>query len=483
MAQQLYFTRDTKMFLVFNGYAWHIPILDGFSFSQATNSSEIVLSEMESASGSRRGRRAFNDSLAPAEWSFSTYVRPFTTASTSDGSAFNADDGSSNQKIHAVEEALWALMAGADGYDRANFDFENAATVIGQADLVEGDTYEIVTAGSTNWTSIGASAGTVGTVFTRNSTTATGSGGEVKRKVSVPTTTGNTINFKASNRGQLTEFKLYFIIGDANKRTMKMDGCTVNEASIDFDVDGIATINWSGFANNLTDFTANTVHQDAAPSSGTGAVVGDIWIDTNTTTPDNMLYECTAAGANHTVPITEGYDDTESFIRNKISTVRVIADTAADGQSGLEGNSGASYSTTAGYELTLTGGNITISNNMTYLTPEELGTVNVPFANVTGTRSVNGSFTCYLTDDTSTTDASVDFYDDLRGISSVVTNSFGIYLHIGGTSGRFLRVNLPQCHLEIPTHAVDDLISVETNFMALPSTIDQADEITLVYDA
>ena len=44
MAQQLYFTRDTKMFLVFNGYAWHIPILDGFSFSQATNSSEICVS-------------------------------------------------------------------------------------------------------------------------------------------------------------------------------------------------------------------------------------------------------------------------------------------------------------------------------------------------------------------------------------------------------------------------------------------------------
>ena len=80
MAQQLNYTRDTKMFLVFDGHAWHIPILDGFSFSQATNSSEITLSEMESTSGSRRGRRAFNDSLAPAEWSFSTYVRPFASA-------------------------------------------------------------------------------------------------------------------------------------------------------------------------------------------------------------------------------------------------------------------------------------------------------------------------------------------------------------------------------------------------------------------
>lgn len=426
MAEQLYFTRDSKMFLVFDGHAWHIPILDGFSFSQATNSSEITLSEMEGANGSRRGRRAFNDSLAPAEWSFSTYVRPFVSGAG--GAAFDADGAA---EIHAVEEALWALMAGADNYDRSTFDFDYGGT---------------------------------------NVTTPAATG------------TGNTISFGSSNQGALTEFKLYFVLGDANKRVMKMDGCTVNEASIDFDVDGIATINWSGFANNLTDFTANAVFQAAAPATGTGAVAGDVWIETDSTTPANMLYECTSAGANHTVPISESYNSTSNFIRNKISTIRVIADTDATGQSGLEGNSGGTYHATEGYELTLTGGNITISNNMTYLTPEELGKVNVPFANVTGTRSIGGSFTCYLTDDTSTTDASVDFFDDVRGISSVVTNKFGVYMHIGGTSGNFLRVNLPQCHLEIPTHSVDDLISVETNFMALPATIDAADEMTLVYD-
>ena len=58
--------------------AYVIPLLEGFSFSQTTNSSEITLSEMESTGGvSRRGRKMFNDSLAPVEWSFSTYLRPF----------------------------------------------------------------------------------------------------------------------------------------------------------------------------------------------------------------------------------------------------------------------------------------------------------------------------------------------------------------------------------------------------------------------
>ena len=33
----------------------------------------------------------------------------------------------------------------------------------------------------------------------------------------------------------------------------KLTAAAFNEASIDFEVDGIATINWSGFAKNITD--------------------------------------------------------------------------------------------------------------------------------------------------------------------------------------------------------------------------------------
>ena len=43
MAQQLYFSRDSKMYIEFDGYVWEVPVLDGFSFSQATNSSEIKI--------------------------------------------------------------------------------------------------------------------------------------------------------------------------------------------------------------------------------------------------------------------------------------------------------------------------------------------------------------------------------------------------------------------------------------------------------
>ena len=63
------------------------------------------------------------------------------------------------------------------------------------------------------------------------------------------------------------------------------------------------------------------------------------------------------------------------------------------------------------YNVTLTGGNITIENNLTYLTPETLGSVNLPLGHVMGTRSVSGNFTCYLND---TANGSFDLFEDYK---------------------------------------------------------------------
>ena len=131
--------------------------------------------------------------------------------------------------------------------------------------------------------------------------------------------------------------------------------------------------------------------------------------------------------------------------------------------------------------MTLTGGSVTISNNITFITPEEIGTVNVPIGHVTGTRNVSGSFTCYLTEDTGTTNASRDFFEDLRAITNVVTNSFALVFKIGGATGTGLELNMATSHVEIPTHSIEDVISLETNFQALPSTIDGTNELALTY--
>ena len=107
MAANMFFSRDSKVFLYINDDRYEIPVLDGFSFSQATNASEITLSEMSTSDGtSRRGRQMFNDSFAPAEWSFATYARPFKADGT--GNYTNLDH-------HAVEEILWGMMVGTGG--------------------------------------------------------------------------------------------------------------------------------------------------------------------------------------------------------------------------------------------------------------------------------------------------------------------------------------------------------------------------------
>ena len=423
MAQQLYFSRDSKMFLEFDSFVWEIPVLDGFSFSQATNSSEITLSEMESSGGvSRRGRRAFNDSLAPGEWSFSTYVRPFTAAGASQGTG-SADAAA---EVHAVEEVLWALMAGANNYTSSKYD-----------------------KGGTD--------------------------------VLVPGSSTMTINFGSSNVAQLSTFNLYFVLGDANRTVMKLDGCVVGEASLDFDIDGIATIAWSGNSANVTDFTGNTFTATSAPAfnaqspAGNTIAVGDVFLDSDN---GHKLQIVTTVPGSGTVSLTsyvnEAITNTTNFIRNRLTVLTVdptSRDPDNDGSNELEDD----------YSLTLTGGNVTISNNITFITPEELGIVNVPIGHVTGTRSVSGSFTCYLTEDTNTTNASRDFFEDVRAITNVVTNSFALVFKIGGASGTGLELHMPTSHVEIPTHSIEDVISLETNFQALPSTIDGTNEIELVY--
>ena len=425
MAQQLFFSRDTKVYIKKGNFVWDLPVLDGFSFSQATNSSEITLAEMEGTGGvSRRGRKQFNDSLAPAEWSFSTYVRPFKSAGSGTGAADSA------AKVHAIEEVLWALFSGPATYASSAF---------------------------TNQT--------------------------------VHDATDLDIDFSESNKATLGTADIFFVLGDANRKVYKLKDCVVNEASLDFDIDGIATINWSGMSSEIIDMTTKT-HTTATSGSvfppafdahrdgGTVDIVaGDVVLNATDAHRMSVVVDPTSSGtATMTGAVYESTLATDNFIRNRLTQLSVQPTTqnpTGDGSNELE----------ASYAITLTGGNITMSNNVTFITPEEIGLVNTPIGHVTGTRSVSGSMNCYLSKDTTTTNNSADLWEDLKAISSVVTNSFGLVFKIGGatTGTARLEVSMPTCHLEIPTHSIEDVISVETAFNALPSTIDGTNEVTLKY--
>lgn len=535
MAANLYFARDSKLFVEMDFKLWEVPILDGFSFSQTTNSSDITLAEMQNADGiSRRGRRLFTDSLAPAEWSFSTYVRPY----------FNSSEH------HAVEEVLWALMAGADSYgsnseagamltitesdsatDRTDgtytFDDSDFTTsgqglggiievVVASSQvstvtiLASGSAYDANDTITIAAAKVGGTGDLVITVASVDDTQATAfyrstnpdSSSPFGPTVAQGDTFSQNINFGQSNRSVLSTCNLYFVMetDTDNPMVYRLKGAAINEASVDFDVDGIATINWSGFASNIEDMqAAGRVHSISSGTTASPPTVGAVLTAADTEKgsaatfgelaynkgEDGRLYlllgaapatdaRFTADATTSFAAITTAVDSTSTFIRNRLTQLLIDNNSTTNGLN-------------SSYSMTLTGGNITVSNNITYLVPEELGKVNVPIEHVTGGRTVTGSYTCYLTFDTSSNaGTSSDFYNDLTAAGvglDLVVNDFRVEFQIGGNvvNTPRLYLTLPKCHIEVPSHSIEDVISVETNFGAYTTDFDKADEFRLVY--
>ena len=386
MAQVLYFSRDTKFFVELpnsgaGSHVFEIPILDGFSFSQATNSTEVTLAEMSAGGVSKRGRAFFNDSLAPVEFSFSTYVRPYKTAGSGTG-VF----GDTSGEHHAVEEVLWALMVGNASHSSANF---------------QG--------------------------FTRDTT-----------DLDISFANSNVVELGPTTAGKQANIFLSLGTGKTQPKIYKIAEVVINEATLDFDIDGIATINWSGFGSTLT--------ESSLPS-----------------------------GNSPNTYITEDITATDNFIRNRLTELAIDFD---DDTTFPGSGSGV-------YTLTLTGGSVTITNNVTYITPETLGQVNTPIGHVTGGRSVSGSFTCYLNHETTgNSGTSSDFFADMTAASALtkITNKVSTTFKVGGATGTpRLELAMANAHFEIPSHNIEEVIALETNFHALPSTIDEKDELTLKY--
>jgi hypothetical protein len=285
--------------------------------------------------------------------------------------------------MFAAEEALWANMVAVNAY----------------------------TAGTTSWTN-GVTRGATEVDF----------------------------DFADSNTTVLGEFELYFVLGGskvsglnytASEQTTiyRITECVINEATLNFEIDGIAMISWSGLGKQITEL---------ATFDATGA-------------------------------IRTGLTSTSNMIRNRLTCLELTTD--------------ASNGFAAAYDLTLTGGSITISNNITFVTPETIGTVNIPLGHVTGTRSVSGNFTCYLDEKTN---GSIDLVEDLLAATSLVTNKFGAKFYVGGKDSADVPVapgvlfDMGSAHLEIPTINNDDIIAIEVNFTALPTTIADADEISKI---
>lgn len=251
-------------------------------------------------------------------------------------------------------------------------------------------------------------------------------------------TTAATLVASNSNSHQLQKFGLIILIDGVS---YLIDNCALDTATVDFGLDAIATVAWTGRGAILRQITGLTASTGATVTFG-GGLSGTA----------------------------KGKDTTAAFIANKLSTVTLTK--------GIDG-------TGTNYTLAITGGSLTISNNLTYLTPANLGVVNRPFTYFTGTRAVSGSLNCYLR--AGATNSSGLLADILAGSTTDVDPEFLLEIEVGGsTNATRVEFDMPGAVLTIPTVSTEQVVSTTINFTAQGTAtgafdISQANELEVRY--
>jgi hypothetical protein len=428
-----------------------IQVLDGFSFSQNTNQETVTISEAGTTPA--RGQRSFNTSLAPVDFSFSTYLRPGSTGS------------GTSKRIVCEESVLWnALMSSAaipssltniTGVTGVTLSATGVLTITGAAMTnLPAENAQIMISGIA--TTLPAPDASNEVVYANGVGTVTGTPSATSITVqmlnysgtavtSVTFVNAGTISYTTTKAGwsqsnntfsqlsaafsetnQLQAFGMLFLVDNV---LYAVDNCALNQVTVDFGLDQIATAQWTGQATALREFGTG-VTATGGTFAGAGANVG--------------------TGA-YTPKIT-----TSGFITNKLSTVDLVARKAI----------GTSVAAGDSYVVPITGGNFTINNNITYITPANLGIVNQPVTYYTGTRAISGSLNAYLrTGETKVTGELLA--DMLAEAATNVEPMFALQVNIGGkTATARVELDMDSTVIGIPAINVEQVVGTTINFTA-----------------
>jgi hypothetical protein len=249
----------------------------------------------------------------------------------------------------------------------------------------------------------------------------------------------STLSFANSDKNQLLKFGMIILLDSA---AYVIDNCALDTATVDFGLDAIAMIAWTGKGTALRSITA-TAGTTGNPVFSGGTISG------------------TALAKTTNAP----------YLANKLSVLSL--------------NSGFSGGTQ--YNLALTGGSLTISNNLTYLTPANLGIVNQPCTYFTGTRAISGTVNAYLKSGT-TGDAANLLSAMLTSSTTDVAPVFRMAVSVGGSSGNYVKFDMPAAVLTIPTVNTEQVVSTAINFTAHGSSSGALDilaenELSVIYNA
>lgn len=259
-----------------------------------------------------------------------------------------------------------------------------------------------------------------------------------------------------SNFATATDYHLYFKLDNV---VYQVSNASVNQATVDAGIEEIATTTWAGMGITLRELTGWP--RDNAISVFGGSNNNGVLASANS----NALV-LTIAGAYHPYNgmNVAGSFATNSFIKNRLSTIS------------LTHNLNSTVST---YTFPVTALTFDYTNNMTYLTPEELSTLNSPVGQFIGTRAVTGSVNMYLRN------GSNESSQFLRNLATDTRTSHAAFatanLLVGGPAGPNVVFSMPAVQFEFPQLSVDDVIGMTVNFMAQEPTSGKGDggEVTI----
>lgn len=434
-----------------NANCFELQVASGFTFSQGTQTQTIKVNEAGSLAA--RSQRTFNTSQDPVDFSFTTYMRPNGTAPVNceekvlwnallSKPAINSPGFALTLGVTSPLRAANAAFAtfttaAATNYSTAGIYIDDVVTVkgIGGAEAVEWNMPAVVTSfvGGTNITGTdgkvtNATATGIGLTYlkapTGTSTTPSGGGTAVSLiKGAFTQQVGySLIHSGGSNTNQLQPFGLIISLDDI---TYIIDNCVLDQATIDFGLDGIAQIAWTGKGTKLTSLGAAL-----STAVGTAGTFGGVITGTYLAKDVNAQY-----------------------ITRKLSTMTLKSTLRGLGTSPVV------------YTVALTGGTLTITNNVTFVTPENLGTVNAAIGYFTGTRAISGNVTAYLKSGASNSGGLLATM--LSNIGTAAETKYYLQIEVGGkTNGTRVEIELPAVMLHVPTLDTQDIISTSIGFTA-----------------
>lgn len=217
--------------------------------------------------------------------------------------------------------------------------------------------------------------------------------------------TQSTIDFANGNVAELPNLTIWFDQPNQSEGNYRLDNAVVDSAIINFDINGIAQVEWSGRALSITE--------------------------------DN------------TPPTSTDRTGLTNYIKNRPSTIALSMNAV-------------------NYTLALTGGSIRIDNQVQYYGRTKLGETTLPVGHYTGKRKVSGDLEFYMRSGTNES-VDLFNTININAATTAYESTYlaSLTINVGGlTHNPRLTISIPQALLSLGRQDFKELITVNIPFVA-----------------